>query len=129
MGLDNFNKQIEESVVNPALAKQSGLKSGIIVNSIYETNTDMSSYDNGGGVILDIILYDETGESNEVIKQVPLVKTPGIQQSLPPVGSTAIIAFLDGDVSRPVCIGILTNYVTNQYTRDHLSPRIPPKKI
>ena len=129
MGLNKFKKEIENQVVNPAIARQSGLKSGIIVNSVYETNSDMSSFLNGGGVVIDVVLYDESGTNSQILKSIPMMKIPGIQQSLPPAGSTAVVAFLDGDVARPVCIGVITNYLTNQYTKDHLSPSIPPKNI
>lgn len=129
MGLNQLKKEIELQIVDPAIAKQAGLKSGIIVNAMYETNLDMSSHLNGGSVILEIILYDETGSSSQAVKSVPMIKSPGIQASLPPLGSTAVIAFLDGDVARPICIGIISNYLTNQYTKDHLSPTVPPKNI
>jgi hypothetical protein len=129
MGLKQFKKSIEETVVNPALAKQAGLKSGIIMSARYAMDTQMSTYNNGGEVVLDIVLYDTSGDDSQMVKEVPLVKIPGVNISLPPMGSTAVIAFLDGEESRPICIGILPNQITNEYTKDHLSPRIPPKKM
>ena len=129
MGLKQFKKSIEETVVNPALAKQAGLKSGIIMSSRYAMDPKMSTYSNGGEVVLDVVLYDVSGDDSQMIKDVPLIKISGINISLPPMGSTAVIAFLDGEESRPICIGILPNQITNEYTKDHLSPRIPPKKM
>lgn len=129
MGLKQFKKSIEETVVNPALAKQAGLKSGIIMSARYAMDEQMSLYNNGGEVVLDIVIYDSSGDDSQMIKEVPLIKVPGINISLPPMGSTAVIAFLDGDEAIPICIGILTNSITKEYTKDHLSPRIPPKKM
>lgn len=123
--ITNLNKTIKEQVVDPAIAKQSGLKSGIILSAQYETN----SYIGGDVVLLDIVIYDDSGSSSQQISGVQLVKVPGVQASLPAVGSTAVIAFLDGDSSRPVCIGILPNKITGDYTKDHVSPRVPPKNI
>jgi hypothetical protein len=129
MGLNDFKKAVETQVVNPALAKQSGLKSGLIMNATYNTDVDLSIASAGGGVILDIVMYDDGGNNSQIIKAVPLIKIPGFSQSLPPIGSTAVIAFLDGDQSSPVCIGIIPNELTNKYTSDHLTPRVPPKKM
>jgi hypothetical protein len=129
VGKSNFSKKIETQIVNPAIAKQSSVLSGTIIEASYAVESDLSYGMNGGGVVLQIIIYDDSSQKNTVLNDVPMVKIPGISISLPPMGSTAIIAFMNGNSASPVCIGILPTYTTNQYTTDHLSPTIPPKKL
>jgi hypothetical protein len=129
MGLKKFKKEIAQDVVSPELEKLSGLKSGTIVNAYYESSPDLSEINGGGGVLLDVMFYDSDNTNNKVVRAVRMCTIGGIQSSLPPISSTAIIGFLDGDVGRPICLGVLGSYISKQYVRDNVSPRIPPKKI
>lgn len=92
------------------------VESGFIVNSYYAKDR--------AGAFVDIV--QENGAWKKSLSKVPLLKIGGVSPSLPPVGSTAIIAYVDNNEQNPIVIGTLDSDISTMFVKDDRRPRKPP---
>lgn len=93
-------------------------QSGIILNAYYSRT--------GNAAYVDAVQIDEDGGQPKTYHKVPILKMGGFSASLPPVGSTAIIGFIDNNESKPFLIGYLDSEISESITSDDKTPRKPP---
>lgn len=95
--------------------------SGIVVNSYYGRGEALSAF-------CDVALQDENGKTT-LLPKVPMVKVGGVSQTLPPVGSTALVFYVDNNDQNPVILGTMDSKITAKFVEDNKRPRTPPTNL
>jgi hypothetical protein len=96
-------------------------RSGIVVNSYYGRDAQLTTF-------CDVALQDEGG-TTELLAKVPVLKVGGLSQSLPPIGSTAIVVYIDNNDQRPIVVGTIDSKITEKFVEDNKRPRRPPTNL
>lgn len=93
-------------------------QSGLILNAYYGSG--------GKGSFVDIVIHDEDGGRPKTYTKVPVLKMGGFSMSLPPVGSTAIVGFIDNSEAKPFLMGYMDSEISEAIVSDNKTPRKPP---
>jgi hypothetical protein len=95
-------------------------RSGIVMNAYYDKAGGKNSY-------VDILLSPEgDGDSTVHLHNVPINRLWGISPSLPPVGSTAVVDFMDNNSNKPFVVAFFDSEITQDILEDDLTPTKPP---
>jgi hypothetical protein len=95
------------------------LESALVVNSYYGKDRM--------GAFVDVVIED--ARKKVILSKVPIVKVGGVSSSLPPVGSLAIIAYLDNNSESPICLGVIDSEITATFVNDDKRPSKPPANL
>jgi hypothetical protein len=113
--MPKFEKRVQDKVAASVIP----MKSAIIMNSYYDPNS--------GAAYIDAVVIQNGIQ--EQLTRVPVLKTGGLSTSLPPVGSTAVIGFMDHNDERPFLVGYLDSEMNEPVIEDDRTPRKPPTSL
>jgi hypothetical protein len=105
---------LRDSIINQML----DMRSGTILNAYYSLS--------GTSAYVDVVSLEEDGERPKTYTKVPILKIGGFSTALPPVGSTAVIGFIDNNESKPFLIGYMDSEISENIVTDDKTPRKPP---
>jgi hypothetical protein len=124
MALPKFMKTIQDQVVDPRLEQTKPFMIGLVLRSDYVADTNDPSA--SPRAILDAAVYDGSGQVSHSFKDVPIARIIGLQFSLPPIGTSVLLAFTSENRKTPIAVAILDSSITSAATSDTMVPKLPP---
>jgi hypothetical protein len=115
--MGRFEDRLQERLYGTQLA----LRSAIIVSTYYGNTDALTAF-------ADIVIQDQEGKA-QTYSKVPIAKVGGVSQTLPPVGSNALIGFVDNNSSKPFVLGCYDSEITKRFVEDNKRPRKPPTSL
>lgn len=119
-----IKQRLEEDIFGEHRARGASSYIATVMNAYYDPSTDGNA-----NVLLDIAQVDEEGNFNALKTAVPVLKYGGVAQSVPPIGSLALIMSIGGNPENPVCLGYIESGITNEYITDDKTPKAPPQVL
>lgn len=126
MPLPKFMQAVQEQVVDPRLEQTKPFMIGVVLRSDYATTASGDTGTTTPRAIVDAAVYDGSGKVAHSFKNVPLARIVGLQFSLPPIGSSVLLAFTQENRKSPIAVAVLDSAISASSTTDTMVPKLPP---
>lgn len=126
MALPKFEQKIND-IVGDAISRSNPVLTGVVVGSYYREPAESGQVTSTGEILLDVIVTDGAGDAVERFQGVPYQRSWGVQPTLPPVGSKAIMITSGDKKSGTFCIAVFETRATDNQLLDTEKPNTLPK--